>query len=275
MKKIILLLLLLLPVTLNAYYYQWSDDIMAVYEMENANDTSGNNYHGNLIGSDSVFTTSKSIYDKSMWVSIWNVTSYMTLPNELLYALGQERKITLMFWLYNDTDVNFQSGIMGGGTGSVGTNTSFNIGCYNIDGWYPNNKGLFFNWDSLGANRTFKGGETERNLWRTWARYQFEFDGTQTTNYLKTYLNGELCETISIGTDGNVFKYMEQAGMPLHIGVFVLPSDTRVRSMAIDNVIFSNKLYNGAEILPIGIMETKYFTSEEIIYFDKTKIIYQ
>ncbi|MDD4092173.1 MAG: hypothetical protein PHQ63_06400 [Smithellaceae bacterium] len=261
MKKLIIVLLLLIPITLQAYYYKYSNDVKAVYDFEDIvsmhiQDVTGNGYH--LLSNGTVQSTEK-VYNGT-----YSATANGNSENNFIMSLPLKAQLktnsfTIQFRLYMPSG-NIGSEIWFGqmydtepalATWTDATNNSPRLLKMQTNGVHSWN-------DTEAIDISFANDK--------WTRINYEFNSTD--NYVKVYFDGiykTRIYTFVINPLSNDTK--ELYFMRTYSGFGAMNG-------YIDNLIFSNKLYNGAEILPIGYSETKYFTPEEIIYFGADQIYY-
>jgi len=257
MKKLIVILLILIPITLNAYYYQYPDGTIAVYDFEDYGvDATGHGYNGTVNGG--ITSTAKVKHGSYSFTASGSYNNNIILPVSLTQKLSTIEKFSIQWWTYS-------------GIGALETFIAFNdINAFNIGYMWI---GKWNNFSNYCMSYRFGNQSNENQRTRyigEWIHTSFEYDGSKTK--LLLYKNG----TLTYGYPDNagiISPFITHNNISIRIGS--PPMNERALFGYMDNLIFYEGLANGVELLPIGISETKYFTPEEIIYFDKSKIIYQ
>lgn len=251
MKKFLIVLLLLIPITTEAYYYQWDDDVIAVYDFEqNGNDTLGNynlTTNGIPVYSNTVTKSgSYSYYHPS-------TSDYFQFPTDLTVYLRNATEWSIEFNIYDLSAGSYNIPFSRGQDWGLGSLVWNPQGIGNVRGQLNSGWFSFTNDESYNINK--------------WYRVSIQWKSDQN---IKWYLDGVLI--LNAGANPFVREIANNVG-DLWLGR-ATGCPPCVLNGYMDKVIISNKLYNGAEILPIGISETKYFTPEEIIYFGADQMYY-
>jgi hypothetical protein len=235
--------------------------VVAVYLLNNNYCDDAGNF-ANLIqagSSGGEFTTDHK-YDSYSWRNDLN-NNYRIFPISLESAIGQATKFTIQFW----TEVPIQQPstpladtymTRGPADNWPPESGNFLVLYSTSSTWYPNSVALWFNTNNTSNLQQLSAGYTTG-----WHLMSVEWDGNN------EYFYKDGTEYITLASSTNPFSVTSFNGT-FYLGTIFGQSDGDYNIQSgIQRVMFSNKLYNGAEILP----STPTATSTATITYTITK----